>query len=98
MRANVERSDWVMHLTSWHGPKGKAQVHFRREELSDHSMMLPEPVLRLAFAEYERRFGRSQSYERMQERGGLNVLEIIGLLADRVLTLEGSATDERGEA
>lgn len=39
-------------------------------------------VLRLAQAEYEHQHGNSQDYERMQERMGLSVTEVIALLAD----------------
>lgn len=46
------------------------------------TLTLPEHVLRLADAEYQHQFGGCQDYERMQERGGLGVLEIIALLAD----------------
>ena len=42
---------------------------------------LPESILRLAHAEYERQY-RGQDYERMQQRGGLSVLEVLRLLAD----------------
>jgi hypothetical protein len=67
-----------MGLMRWTGPKGIAQVGLLRKK---ERIELPEPVLRLAQAEYDRQFP-GQPYERMQERGGLGVLEIIGLLAD----------------
>lgn len=43
---------------------------------------LPEGILRLAQREYENQHGFAQDYERMQERGGLSVSEVIRLLAD----------------
>lgn len=42
---------------------------------------LPEGILRLAQDEYDRQHP-GQPYERMQERGGLGLTEIISLLAD----------------
>lgn len=33
-------------------------------------------------AEYEHQHGTRQDYERMQERGGLSVMEVVALLAD----------------
>lgn len=76
---------WYMRLGSPSAPTGVAQIsdtirmsHQRRGDTID----LPEHVLRLAHAEYEHQQGRSQDYERMQERGGLSVLEVVALLAD----------------
>lgn len=40
-------------------------------------------IHRLAYEEYHRQHPQ-QTYERMQERGGLSVLEIVRLLADYV--------------
>lgn len=45
--------------------------------------IIPESIQRLAHAEYTRQHP-GQSYERMQDRGGLSVLEMIRLLADYV--------------
>ena len=59
---------------------------------------LPERLLRLAHAEYVRQCGNRQDYERMQERGGLSVLEVTRLLADYVERLGGEPTKPRGES
>lgn len=53
-----------------------------------------ETILRLAHAEYERQHS-GQDYERMQERGGLSVLEIIRLLADHCERLGGVPSEPR---
>lgn len=73
------RPRWYMGSSSWKGARGVAQVslHLQRKDSID----LPEPILRLAQAEYDRQFP-GQPYERMQQRGGLSLLEIINLLAD----------------
>lgn len=55
---------------------------------------IPESIQRLAHAEYERQHP-GQSYERMQERGGLSVLEIVRLLADHVERLGGKPSNTR---
>ena len=55
---------------------------------------LPESILRLAHAEYERQYS-GQDYERMQERGGLSILEVARLLADYVERLGGKPTMPR---
>jgi len=71
---------WYRRLSSPSGPTGRAQVS--RSLNNTTSIDLPEHVLRLAQAEYEHQYGRSQDYERMQERHGLSVLEVVALLAD----------------
>jgi len=50
---------------------------------SGEAPKIPESIHQLAHAEYEKQHP-GQSYERMQERGGLSVLEIVRLLADYV--------------
>ena len=73
---------WYGFLGSWSGSKGRAQIEDRLfRERDTRSTQLPEPILRLAQDEYDRQFP-GQPYERMQQRGGLGVLEIIALLAD----------------
>jgi hypothetical protein len=59
-----------------------------KERYPTEHFTLPEEVLRLAQAEYDIRYPDKQPYERMQERGGLSVLEIVGLLADHVERLK----------
>lgn len=72
---------WYMRLGAPDGPTGRVQLSdvVRR---SNDSIRLPEHVLRLAQAEYEHQQGHSQDYERMQERGGLGLMEVVALLAD----------------
>lgn len=99
--SNLYKRRWVGSLSGSNpGPRGKVQIS---SEIRDavrgrtHSeLTLPEPVLRLAQAEYEHHFGHSQDYERMQERGGLSLYEVIGLLADYVERLGGKPTEPRG--
>jgi hypothetical protein len=59
------------------------------------SYALPEHILRLAHREYESQYGNRQDYERMQERGGLSLLEVVRLLADYVERLGGIPTAPR---
>lgn len=42
-----------------------------------------------AYVEYEHRYGNEQSLDRLHERGGFSVEEIMGLLCDRITRLEG---------
>lgn len=79
-------------------PSGRVQVDRRfQERYGQSAARLPEHVLRLAQMEYERQYGSGQDYERMQERGGLSVCEVIGLLADYVERLGGNPTVPRGD-
>lgn len=67
----------------WYGSKwgvaerGVVQVSQTEEYLRGG---IPLPILRLAGEEYERHHG--QTFERVQERGGFSVSEVIMLLAD----------------
>lgn len=72
---------WYGFLHSHDGPTGRVQVEARIREHQRTPLRLPEHVLRLAQAEYDRQHP-GQPYERMQERGGLGLLEVIALLAD----------------
>ncbi len=78
---------WYGGLMRWTGPKGVVQIEsdVRTAVLprGGERFRLPEPVLRLAQEEYDRQHP-GQPYERMQERGGLGLLEIVGLLADLI--------------
>lgn len=47
--------------------------------------LLDERIARLAYEEYERQYGNSQSFERLHQRGGFSVGEVITLLADALL-------------
>ncbi len=74
---------WYGNLTNWSGPTGVVQIsgRIRRAQRSGEPLTLPEPLLRLAQAEYDIRFP-GQPYEEMQKRGGLGILEVVALLAD----------------
>lgn len=91
------RERWVGSLSRYSGARGRVQVDtFIREAVRDRSgVTLPEPVLRLAQREYEAQYGQDQDYERMQERGGLSLGEVVGLLADYVERLGGTPTEPR---
>ena len=88
------RRSWYMDLTRAE-PRGVVQVSPGLCDRRSERFTLPEHVLRLAQAEYERQFGSAQDYERMQERSGLGILEVIGLLADYVDRLGGKPTRPR---
>lgn len=84
-------------MWSWTGPVGKAQIEDRLTDrrAPGRSLTLPEPVLRLAQAEYDRQFP-GQPYERMQERGGLGILEVVALLADYIERIDPTSSDDIG--
>lgn len=85
----LSEARWYGGLTHWKGEVGKVQIESQVRSAADgrQPLRLPEPVLHLAQAEYDRQLG-GQPYERMQERGGLGVLEIVALMADRIEYLE----------
>ncbi|QDV49555.1 hypothetical protein Enr17x_15750 [Gimesia fumaroli] len=75
-------------------PQGVVQVEhswFKRNRERE-PITMPESILRLAHEEYAAQ-GHSQSFERIQERGGFGVMEVAALLADRVQRLEASNDD-----
>ncbi len=79
-------------------PKGVMQIDNSLSDLMvrrEGVPMMNETVLRLAHAEYRKQCGSQQDYERMQERGGLSVLEVVRLLADYVERLGGTPTEPR---
>lgn len=86
------RRYWYVGFTPSEVPLGRVQVerHIRGEA----SINWPEHVLRLAHAEYERRFP-GQDYEQMQERHGLGVEEVVMLLADYLDRLGAEPTKPR---
>jgi len=55
----------------------------RRRERADPPQ-LPEEIARLAYEEYANQGHGGQSFERLHERGGFGVTEVITLLADLV--------------
>jgi hypothetical protein len=76
---NQHKRRWYGILGSYEGKQARIQLH--RRDYGKSSDTLPEPIVRAAAAEYNRQ-GFSQSFERLQERGGLSDTEIIALLAD----------------
>lgn len=53
-------------------------IQSRRQE----KIRVPWSVAEKAYAVYSRRYGNGQSLERLAERGGFGVVELISLLAD----------------
>lgn len=90
------RRKWYGSLHNTDLPQGRVQVEgqIRDAERRARPFTLPEHILRLAQAEYEHQFS-GQDYERMQERGGLGILEVVALLADHVERLGGEPTMPR---
>lgn len=71
-------------------PTANTQVDtdFQLHRSGHRTLRLSERIMRLAQDEYDRQFP-GQPYERIQQRGGLSVLEVVGLLADHVERLKG---------
>lgn len=69
-------------------PKGIVQVEpmFEQRIGRPKPVYLPESILRLAHEEYS--MYHNQSFERIQERGGFGVMEVITLLADHINRLK----------
>lgn len=94
------RGRWYGGLAHHDGPTGRVQIETRVRDAAwprgdkNAPLMLPEHVLRLAQREYDERFP-GQPYERMQERGGLGILEVVALLADYVERLGGEPSPPR---
>jgi hypothetical protein len=61
------------------GPAQKDGLDYRSGPLR-----LPVPILELAWQEYAAQGHGSQSLERLNERGGFGVIELVYLLADAV--------------
>ena len=66
---------WYGHVYDHDGPMGVVQSQDSR-----YSLTLPEAILRRAHEEYAKH--HNQTFERIQERGGFGLTEVIGLLAD----------------
>lgn len=67
-------------------PRGTVLVRDDAREWARTGLTLAEDVLRLAHEEYAQR--HDQSFERVQERGGFSLLEVVALLADHVERLK----------
>lgn len=76
-------------------PRGVYQIDSELRHPIGKRPTLPEAILRLAQAEYEAQCGSRQDYERMQQRQGLSILEVVRLLADYVERLGGEPTKPR---
>lgn len=49
---------------------------------------VPTPIAEMAYAEYVRQYGNDQSFERLHQRGGFGVIELMALLCQRIVFLE----------
>ena len=52
-------------------------------------LTVPWHIAEEAYKEYKAQFGDQQSLERLRERGGFGWIEIIYLLFDRIVRIEG---------
>jgi hypothetical protein len=68
------------------------QVDYRMYRRGGERPTLPEGILRLAHAEYAKQHP-GQSFERIQERGGFGVTEVVALLADAAVRAGAPATE-----
>lgn len=76
---------------------GVVQIDTELYKRREFKLRFSERILRLAQAEYNKQCGPVQDYERMQERGGLSVIEVVALLADYVERLGGEPSKPRGQ-
>lgn len=53
-----------------------------------HEPGVPIRIAEIAYAEYERQYGSSQSFERLHERGGFGTIELMHLLCQRIVFVE----------
>lgn len=58
---------------------------------------IPEPIARLVYEEYSAHYGTTQSFDRIQERGGFGVTEVIAALADIIERERSNGTDGSSE-
>ncbi len=90
-------SGWCYKLDA--APQGVVQT--RRDVRTIQSrtgpFTLPEHILRLAHAEYARRYP-GQDFESIQGRHGFGLLEVVGLLADLLDRLGAVPSPQRQEA
>ena len=77
-----------------HGP---VQTEDRVRSAADgrQRMTLPMPILEQAWKEYDDQGHGGQSLERLNERSGFGILEVVYLLADRCERLEHRAGGPR---
>ena len=74
---------------AWRGWGGQQVVSFPLKILDVHHATIPYPIAEAAYEEYATSHGRQQSLERLGERGGFGVMELIILLYERIKRLEG---------
>ena len=77
---------WYGHVLDHDGPTGVVQTDTPTRQFP--VLRLPEAILRRAHEEYAKH--HDQTFERIQERGGFGLTEIIELLADAL----GIATED----
>lgn len=72
-------------------PQGVVQIDHRiRNAVRDQGgLTMPERILKRAHDEYNRQ-GHHQTYEQIQQRAGLSIMEVVTLLYDAVRRLEES--------
>lgn len=68
--------------------------HTRLPLQIDRTGGVPRWIAEHGYREYVRKYGRSQSFDRLHERGGFGHIELLTLLAERIERLE--ATDAEG--
>lgn len=57
------------------------------EKYTNQPVRIPWEVAEMAYEEYKARYGTQQTLERLSERGGFGVWEVIDLLAARIKRL-----------
>ena len=75
------RGKWYGNVGDYQGATEVVQIDSRLSQPRRLALRLPEPILRRAHEEYVSQYP-GQSFDRIQERGGFGVLELVGLLAD----------------
>ncbi len=83
---------WYGHVLDHDGPTGVVQTDTPTRQFP--VLRLPEAILCRAHEEYANQHP-GQTYERIQERGGFGLTEVIGLLADALdITTEDENLEE----
>lgn len=95
MARERHRARWFMGAGVWKGRRMPWQIPRRwrtGRAPGDGSDTVPEPIARLAYEEYANQGHGGQSFERIHERGGFGVTEVVNLLAD-LIERERETTD-----
>lgn len=85
---------WYIAGTLDAGEQVPVQIDARLRK-REGGLTLPKDLVAIAGREYEKQ-GYSQTFERLCERGGLSILEIIQLMADAVNRLEAAREAQGG--